>query len=72
MNFYVSELEKDKTLEYKIHKNRQVYFVQIEGTSTINNVELNHGDAMEITKENEITINAISNSHFLFIEMKEA
>ncbi|ADG91898.1 Pirin domain protein [Arcobacter nitrofigilis DSM 7299] len=72
VNFYVSELEKDKTLEYKIHKNRQVYFVQIEGTSTINNVELNHGDAMEITKENEITINAISNSHFLFIEMKEA
>ncbi len=72
VNFYVSELEKDKTLEYKIDKNRQVYFVQIEGTSTINGIELNYGDAMEITKENKITINAISNSHFLFIEMKEA
>jgi redox-sensitive bicupin YhaK (pirin superfamily) len=72
VNFYVSELEKDKTLEYKINKNRQVYFVQIEGTSTINGIELNYGDAMEITKENELTISAISNSHFLFIEMKEA
>lgn len=72
VNFYVSELEKDKTLEYKIDKDRQVYFVQIEGSSTINGIELNYGDAMEITKENEITISAISNSHFLFIEMKEA
>jgi len=71
VNFYVGQLDKNKELEYKISKNRQVYFVQIEGSSTINNIELNHGDAIEIIKEISINIKALENSHFLFIEMKE-
>lgn len=71
VNIFVSKLDKDKTISVDIKKNRQIYFVQIEGTSTINEVELNHGDAMEITKESKIDINAITNSHFLFIEMQE-
>lgn len=72
VNIFVSKLDKDKTISVDIKENRQIYFVQIEGTSTINEVELNHGDAMEITKESKIDINAISDSHFLFIEMQEA
>ncbi len=72
INIYVSKLEEKKNLEYKIEENRQVYFVQIEGSSKVNNIELNHGDALEVTKENILNIQAISNSHFLFIEMKEA
>lgn len=71
VNFYVSQLEKSKSLDFKIKENIQVYFVQIEGTSKINDIELNQGDAMEITKESKIDINAITDSHFLFIEMKE-
>ncbi len=71
INIYVSELQKDKNLEFDINDNRQVYFVQIEGTSKINDIELKDGDAMEITKESKINIEAITNSHFLFIEMKE-
>jgi redox-sensitive bicupin YhaK (pirin superfamily) len=69
VNFYVSELEKNKTIDFNIDKDRQVYFIQIEGVSKINSVELNQGDAMEITNENKIEIQAITNSHFLFIEM---
>lgn len=72
VNLYVSELEKDKSIEFDIDENRQVYFVQIEGESSINDTKLDFGDAMEITKENKIKIEALSNSHFLFIEMKEA
>ena len=72
INIYASKLEDDKKLVYKIDENRQVYFVQIEGSSKVNNIELNHGDALEVTKENILNIQAISNSHFLFIEMKEA
>ncbi|MFW3328745.1 pirin family protein, partial [Aliarcobacter butzleri] len=34
INIYVSEF--DKKLEYKIEKNRQVYFVQIEGKAEVN------------------------------------
>jgi len=72
VNIYVSQLNKEKSLEYKIDENRQVYFVQIEGSSRVNNIELNHGDALEVTKESMLNIQAISNSHFLFIEMKES
>jgi redox-sensitive bicupin YhaK (pirin superfamily) len=71
INILVSQLEKEKSLEYTINKDRQVYFVQIEGDSLVNGIELNFGDAMEITKEEKLQITALNNSHFLFIEMKE-
>jgi redox-sensitive bicupin YhaK (pirin superfamily) len=69
IKIFVSELDKNKTLNYKINNNRQVYFVLIEGKANINGVELNHGDAMEITLEENLEINSIDKSHFLFIEM---
>ena len=69
INIYVSELEINKTLDFKIEKNRQVYFVQIEGSSSVNEITLNDGDAMEILDIEEIKIKALENSHFLFIEM---
>ena len=69
INIYVSELETNKTLDFKIEKNRQVYFVQIEGSSSVNEITLNDGDAMEILDVEEIKIKALENSHFLFIEM---
>ncbi|WP_419769007.1 hypothetical protein [Arcobacter sp.] len=60
-----------KSLDFTLNKGRQVYFVQIEGSSTINSIEINERDTMEITKESNIQ-KAIENSHFLFIKMKEA
>lgn len=69
VNIYVSELETNKTLDFKIEKNRQVYFVQIEGSSSVNEITLNDGDAMEILDIEKIKIKALENSHFLFIEM---
>ena len=72
VNVFVSELEAGKALEFPISKNRQVYFVQIEGSSNINGTFLNSGDAMEVTKETSLNIKALQNSHFLFIEMLES
>ena len=72
INIYVSKLEKGKKVEFDIGTNRQVYFVQIEGTSIINKVELNHGDAMEIVDESHLDIEPLSDSHILFIEMPKA
>lgn len=69
VNIYVSELEINKLLEFEIKEDRQVYFVQIEGSSNINEITLNAGDAMEIVDIEEIEIKALENSHFLFIEM---
>src|SRR5690606_38044185 len=65
INIFVSEL--DKELDYKIQKDRQVYFVQIEGSSNINGTLLENGDAMEIVDEDILTIKPIIKSHILFI-----
>jgi len=69
VNIYVSEL--DKPQEFTIGKDRQVYFVQIEGKAKINGVILENGDAMELVDENKFTIQPILKSHILFIEMKK-
>mgnify|MGYP001567005729 CR=1 FL=1 len=72
VNFYVSELSKAKSLDFKIKDKKQIYFVQIEGISEINDIKLQEGDAMEIIKESKIEIKAITSPHFLFIEMPES
>lgn len=72
VNIYVSELDENEEISFHINKNRQLYFTQIEGDSLVNNIELNYGDAMEITKEESLNVKAVTKSHFLFIEMKEA
>ena len=69
INIFVSEL--DKELDFKIQKDRQVYFVQIEGSSNINGTLLENGDAMEIVDEEILTIKPITKSHILFIEMQK-
>jgi redox-sensitive bicupin YhaK (pirin superfamily) len=71
IKIFVSELTEGKTLEFAISEKRQVYFVQIEGSSNINGVDLDNGDAMEVRQESSLSITALQNSHFLFIEMLE-
>ncbi len=72
VNFYVSELDEDKPIEFDIKENRQVYYVQIEGSAKINGVQLDYGDAMEITDESKLRVKPITKSHFLFIEMEQS
>ena len=67
-NIFVSYLEANQTLDFTIEPNRQAYFVQIEGNSVINTVNLYEGDGAEITNEN-INITAKGNSHFMIIEL---
>ncbi|EQB39958.1 hypothetical protein M947_05075 [Sulfurimonas hongkongensis] len=54
VDIFVSELDDGKVLEFSIKEKRQIYFVQIEGSSDINGVVLNDGDAMEVTKETNL------------------
>ncbi|MFA6789398.1 MAG: pirin family protein [Arcobacteraceae bacterium] len=72
VGIYVSELEKDKSLVFTIKENHQLYFVQIEGSSLVNGIKLHFGDALKIQDEKLLDINALSDSHFLFIEMPKA
>ncbi|MGE0050432.1 MAG: pirin family protein [Arcobacter sp.] len=69
INIYVSEF--DKEFDFDIKKDRQVYFVQIEGSSNINGVTLENGDAMEIVDIDKLNIKPLSKSHILFIDMQK-
>ncbi|OIK17195.1 hypothetical protein BIV60_00450 [Bacillus sp. MUM 116] len=69
-NIYSLELEQGKNIEFPVKEGRQAYLVQIEGTSVINDVELNDRDGMEIIEEN-ISIKAVETSHILIIEMEK-
>ncbi len=72
VDIYVCKLNKENIIDLKIKENTQIYFVQIEGSSLIEGIKLDHGDAMEITKEDILKIEATSLSHFLFIQMPQA
>lgn len=71
INIYVSEIDSNKDIDFIINDKRQIYFVQIEGESTVNNIKINEGDAFEITSEKNLKIKSVNKSHILFIEMKE-
>lgn len=67
-NIYVSYLEAKQTLDFKIIQDRQAYFVQIEGSSFLNTVNIYEGDGVEITDE-DFVITGKGNSHFMIIEL---
>ncbi|MEH7073331.1 pirin family protein [Neobacillus drentensis] len=69
MNVFALELDKDKEISFSVSKGRQAYMVQIEGSSSVNNLVLSTRDAMEIVEE-DIEITANEHSHVLILEMK--
>ncbi len=69
-NIYSLLLDKDKEISFPVKEGRQAYLVQIEGTSTINDITLDTRDAMEIVEEN-ITLHASETSHVLIVEMEK-
>lgn len=70
INIYALELEKGKEIDFKVNEGRQAYLVQIEGNSSINKIELNEKDGMEIVEE-DILIKAKETSHILILEMSK-
>jgi len=69
-NIYSLDLDKGKEISFKVNSKRQVYLVQIEGSTIINDVDLNDRDGMEIVEE-DILIQAKENAHILILEMKK-
>lgn len=70
-NIYVLELDPEKEISFSVENGRQGYLIQIEGASTVNEIELSQRDAMEIIEE-DIVIKANEKSHYILIEMKKA
>jgi redox-sensitive bicupin YhaK (pirin superfamily) len=70
VNFYALELDNNNEITFPVKEDRQAYLVQIEGSSSINDVCLSQRDALEVIEET-ITIKAKETSHYLLIEMKK-
>jgi redox-sensitive bicupin YhaK (pirin superfamily) len=68
VNAYVSEFDAGRTLKYDLKDDRQAYIKVMEGAVKIGDIELDHGDAAEITDEN-INIFALKNSHIMLIDL---
>ena len=70
VNFYVTEIEAGKEMEFEVKEGRQAYVVQIEGKSEINSIAMNTRDGMESIGES-LKIVSLEKSHILVVEMKE-
>ncbi|NDL66653.1 pirin family protein [Anaerotalea alkaliphila] len=68
VNFYALALEAGKEISFPLPQGRQAYVVQIEGDSRIGEAELSPRDALEAIEE-DLTVQAKTDSHLLFIEM---
>lgn len=63
-NVYVSELDKDKSVQYDLKQNRQLYLVNIEGKLIINNnesIQLETRDSIRIWGPAKLTFSAVGN-----------
>lgn len=70
MNIYALELDKGKEIAFSIKKGRQVYMVQVEGSSETNQIPLHARDSLECTEE-ALLIKAKETSHLLILEMQK-
>lgn len=70
---HVSALELDAGLDIglRVGSDRQAYLVQVEGSSSVNGVDLDERDALEIVGE-DVVVAARTTSHDLVIEMARA
>ncbi|GHH96852.1 pirin family protein [Neobacillus kokaensis] len=70
VNVYALELDKGNDISFPVGEGRQAYMVQVEGKSTVNTMELNQRDALEILEE-DIHISATEPAHIVILEMKK-
>jgi len=68
-DIYALFLDKDKTIDFNLPANKQVYIVLIDGKSNINNQILTSKDGMD--SDENLIINALEDSHFLLIQVNK-
>lgn len=69
-NVYAIELAAGLVKEFPVEAGRQVYLVQLEGSSSINTMTMNARDAAESVEES-LVISAIETSHLLIVELRK-
>jgi len=66
---YLSYLEKEKSISYKIKTGRGIYIHLFEGEISVNENQLISGDAVKIINEPELTIASFTNSKLILFDM---
>ena len=64
----VTALDAGRELALQVGAGRQAYLLQVEGSSSVNGVELDERDALEIVEE-DVLIEAATPSHVFVVEM---
>jgi quercetin 2,3-dioxygenase len=65
---YAAEVSAGRELALQVAAGRQAYLLQVEGSSSVNGVELDERDALEIVEE-DVVIEAATTSHVFVVEM---
>lgn len=68
-NIYAGRLEHGKQLTYKTRDARQGYLVCLEGSISVNQIELGQSDALKILGKDILRVNGLEQGHFLLVEM---
>ena len=69
MDISVLSLGAGQALSYPLTEGRQAYLIQIEGSGKLNGRGLSAKDAAEITKEAEVILQALEDSHYILFDM---
>jgi quercetin 2,3-dioxygenase len=73
-NLYVAEIDAGKTLSFDLMNGRQGYMICVEGTASVNGIELQRHEACEVFGNGEKSLvvegkNADEKSHLMLFEM---
>lgn len=68
----VLNLNTRKKLSYTLTQGHRAYFIQMKDSGQRFEHQLHTSDAAKITKELQIDLEAIENSHYLLLDMKNS
>lgn len=69
VNLYECSLEKDRSLDYKIEKNRALWLQMVRGEAKINGQAIGEGDGAAIEDETKIALIADKDGLFLLFDL---
>lgn len=68
-DLFISHLDKEKQISYNLTTERGVYIFLIDGKLAVNGAKLNSRDALKISDEKEITLQAEEKSSFILFDV---
>ncbi|MFC5446983.1 pirin family protein [Paenibacillus aestuarii] len=69
LSIFLSKLESGKQLTHRQHGERRVFLMVFSGKLAVNGTVLAEKDALRITAEPAIELNALENAHFMLIDL---